>query len=158
MGEYRYTLTRELPTGPNRQVCWVMLNPSTATEVRDDLTISKVKGFTERLGARFIVVVNLFALRATQPRDLLTHPDPVGRLNYFAVKRALAESEEVVFAWGSWWETLNVHKRPHRMDVEAMAAEAGHKPLCLGTTAGGSPRHPSRLGYETLFVPYKEKP
>jgi hypothetical protein len=147
--EYRYILTRDLdPMGMRfePQVCWVMLNPSTATEIVDDATIRRVKDFSARHGYGRLVVVNLFALRATKPQALITHPDPVGGVSNIAwITKAMKESVSVVFAWGSW--NMGPLRPP---DVLQMAHELGHTPYCLGYTKNGSPRHP-------LYVPNSQR-
>src|SRR5687768_14824465 len=68
-GTYRYNLTR-LWDARLIRVCWVMLNPSTADQHEDDATIRRCIGFSRSWGAGALTVVNLFAFRATQPRDL----------------------------------------------------------------------------------------
>lgn len=67
---YRYALERRIPdvVGPN--LCWLMLNPSTADAAKDDPTIRKVMGFTGRNGYGVALVVNLFALRETHPKNV----------------------------------------------------------------------------------------
>lgn len=81
-GVYRYTLERVVnaqPAGNIRdRLCWVMLNPSSADAELDDPTIRRVKRFTADAGYSDLIVVNLFALRATSPDELLRHPAPRG--------------------------------------------------------------------------------
>jgi hypothetical protein len=74
-GTYRYRLTKTWDRS-QPQVTWVMLNPSTATADTDDPTIRRVVGFSRRWGFGSAVVVNLFALRATQPGGPRCFPLP----------------------------------------------------------------------------------
>src|SRR5438105_250311 len=67
--QYRYLLTRSWDHIP-QAMTWIMLNPSTADAFRDDPTIRRCISFARREGCGSIRVVNLFALRATDPRDL----------------------------------------------------------------------------------------
>src|SRR5262245_19133112 len=76
-GLYRYWLTRTWDNSL-RRVCWVMLNPSTADAEQDDPTIRRCVGFARSWGAGGIIVVNLFAFRASDPKALLRAADPVG--------------------------------------------------------------------------------
>ena len=67
-GRYRYLLTRRVGPG-TRAVTFIMLNPSTADATRDDPTIRRCIGFARSWGIGGVDVVNLFAFRATEPRD-----------------------------------------------------------------------------------------
>lgn len=160
---YRYTLTRDLTgwywddpqgQGIDATMCWVMLNPSTADDVLDDQTIRQVMSFTYKARYTRLIVVNLFAARATQPAELLTMDDPVGPDNHLVVERAMTDSARVVFAWGAWY-SANDHKMGRAAPaVENLAGRMGHRPLCLGKTKNGSPKHPCRLPHATEFEAY----
>lgn len=62
---YRYTLTRRFADGPT--VAFIGLNPSTADEHADDPTIRRCLGFAKRWGYGELVMLNLYALRSTDP-------------------------------------------------------------------------------------------
>src|SRR3989449_11540410 len=98
-GTYRYALWRRWAAGP--QVLFVMLNPSTADAQRDDPTIRRCIGFARRWGCGGIEVVNLFALRATDPRRLRYTRDPVGPENVAHLARAAGRASLVGAAWGA---------------------------------------------------------
>ena len=93
---YRYVLRRVFGSGP--AVMFVGLNPSTADEHRDDPTIRRCIGFAKRWGYGTVVVTNLYAWRATQPRDLRQAAcavgEPAGESN--VNDRYLAESAAAV--------------------------------------------------------------
>lgn len=146
-GQYRYRLSREWD--PDRaKVVWVMLNPSTADASIDDPTIRRCIGFSKAWGYGGLVVVNLFAYRATDPKDLLAITPQVaeGPENTTHVARALCEAATqnglVVAAWGAGWDELKRRWSRlgplSRMNVE----RAGVAVHCLGKTKSGSPRHP----------------
>lgn len=100
-GVYRYALTR-LWGKAERGVVWIMLNPSTANAGEDDATLRKIQRFTRAWGYEGLAVVNLFALRARNPKRLENHPDPVGPANDLAIRRVVdSEPELVIAAWGS---------------------------------------------------------
>lgn len=151
MSEYRYELTRVLTDAYwapfRRTLCWVMLNPSTADETIDDPTIRRVKRFTADNGYDKLIVVNLFALRATKPAALLSHADPIGQHNPMAISKAFHVADDVVFAWGAWLEGKNFP----RLRPELITAE----PLCLGVTKHGSPRHPLYVKADQPLVRYQ---
>ena len=73
-GEYRYLLTRHWGAGP--VMCWIMLNPSTATADADDPTVTRCRCFARREGYARLVIVNLFGLRSPSPRGAAVSPGP----------------------------------------------------------------------------------
>jgi len=141
-GEYRYRLWRvwdfDMPL-----LGWVMLNPSTADADEDDPTVRKCIGFARRWGWGGIMVTNLFALRATDPRELKLHSNPVGPLNdAFLVAEGQA-CPITIAAWGTRGTFQGRDKA-----VRGILQTAGAPPLeSLRCTKGGHPGHP-------LYVPY----
>lgn len=149
-GKYRWCLTRhwddDLPT-----CAWVMLNPSTATADEDDPTVRRCVGFSRRWGHGGIAVVNLFALRAADPKKLLAAEDPVGPLCDETI-RVYCRRRFTVAAWGAL--------APPRRAAEVLAilrAEAAEV-VCLGLTRGGQPRHPLYLAADTEPMLYGGRP
>lgn len=63
-GQYRYKLTRRWGDGEQKGL-FIGLNPSIADAEIDDPTIRRCIGFSSRFGCDELVVVNLFAYRAT---------------------------------------------------------------------------------------------
>lgn len=59
----------------------VMLNPSTADHAVDDPTIRKCIHFAKQEGCGALLVRNLFAWRATDPKELRGVADPAGPRN-----------------------------------------------------------------------------
>ena len=151
-GQYRYHLWRvwceEAPI-----MCFVCQNPSTADADADDPTIRRCIGFATRDGFGGISVRNVFALRATDERELLTHPDPYGPDNddhlLAAGQRSLMT--RLVVAWGNEFGG----KRLREKYVRAACILAPQGPYCLGTTKSGAPRHPLFLRADTELVHWK---
>jgi hypothetical protein len=137
---YRYVLTRDWASGD--RIGWLMLNPSKASAMVDDQTIRRCTSYSRAWGAGGLVVVNLFALRSTDPAALAAHADPVGAVNDEVTVAELTDPTVrfVVAAWGA-------HPFAARRVRDVAALLAAHKVSlrCLGTTQGGHPRHPSRL-------------
>lgn len=157
MSTYRYLLTRRLadPMVPAvGTICWVMCNPSTADDSVDDNTIRKVKSFSWREGFRDLVVVNLFAARATKPVDLITMEDPVGPGNDIVVGETMTTADAVVFAWGAWPSSKRAARLPKTVDPMSIAEHYGINPLALGVNKDGSPWHPLYIPGNTKLVPY----
>src|SRR5262249_1429413 len=105
-GCFRYYLARRIAAG-DRVATFIMLNPSTADAFVDDPTVRKCQGFARRWGCSLLRVVNLFAVRATNPVAIKAAADPVGPDNKAWVNAALGASvsgrdrvNTVVCAWG----------------------------------------------------------
>lgn len=153
-GTYRYRLWREWRDAPT--CLWIMLNPSTADAETDDATIRRCVGFADRWGAGRIEVVNLYPLRATQPRDLWEHPTPEGPA-YGSANRAQIEAvlrggvSRVVAGWGN-----NAPRGPAMQKVLLIAQRYGHVVSALGLTKQGHPRHPVRLPYSTQLEVFRD--
>lgn len=150
-GRYRYSLWRDWAVGI--PLVWVMSNPSVADAVEDDLTVKKCCEFSKRAGFAGMVIINLYALRATNPQDLLSVSDPEGPDNVDEWRMVLSENvgSPVVGAWGDSAPRGLPASRAYREHV--IAPERPPVWLCLGKTAKGSPKHPSRLAYDTRMVP-----
>jgi hypothetical protein len=145
---YRWTLTRDWAEG--ERVCWVMLNPSDANHEIDDPTIRRCIHFTRSWGYAGFTVVNLYPYRSPNPPKckawatdsaLAEVVESVLRQNAEIVAEQTGSVGMVIAAWGNnpWDESL-------------LAATIGsiltNRPeiYCLGTTQGGSPKHPMARG------------
>lgn len=146
-GPYRYLLWRTV-SASDRTVLWVMLNPSTADAFVDDPTIRRVLGFSSLWGYGRVEVVNLFAARATDPRELERFADPVGPRNDDHIRAAVARAHAIVCAWGA-------HKGagPERRAREVRQL-LPPPTYCLGVTAGGHPKHPLYLSASTPLLTF----
>lgn len=149
-GTYRYRLWRVWDDCRPAMV-WVMLNPSTADATEDDPTIRRCVGFAEREGFGGIDVLNVFALRATDPKELLTHPDPFGPDNetWLLGCRRRHMMSHLVMGFGA---ILSKRLRPHY--ARAWCCVAGNDPHCFGVTKDGWPRHPLYLRADAPLVPW----
>lgn len=131
-GEYRYRLSR-IWDERKKPLVFLMLNPSTADAMTDDPTIRRCMGFARRERAGGLVVVNLYGLRATNPKRLWDHTDPIGPTNDRHLVRAASEGK-LVCAWGG--------NAPSNRVAYVRALLDRHRWSCLGTTQAGAPRHP----------------
>lgn len=132
---YRYRLSRDWGNGP--RIAFILLNPSTASELRNDPTVARCEGRAQRDGYGGFDVLNLFGFRATRPGDLRAAADPVGAVNAETVLEVAGRAATVVCGWG-------VHGA-HLGEGAAMRGllAARDIPLWhLGLTRDGHPRHP----------------
>ncbi|KAF3884083.1 DUF1643 domain-containing protein [Tolypothrix bouteillei VB521301_2] len=134
-GNYRYLLRREWDDNAG-QTTFVMLNPSTADASQDDRTLCRCIHFARFWGYGSVEVVNLFAYRATKPRDLFQVTDPVGSKNNSYLQAATERAALVIVAWGIHGSFLN------RDRVVLSLISACQSLYCLGQTKAGHPRHP----------------
>ena len=118
----------------------LMLNPSTADELKLDPTCARAKDFAQRWGYGALIVTNVFAWRATDPGVLRGVADPVGRANDRAIVRAALEASMVVAAWGNHGAYLE----RSRAVIEVLS-EAGVCLHALRINASGEPAHPLYL-------------
>jgi hypothetical protein len=145
---YRYVLTREWGEIISGTMIVVGLNPSTADENVNDPTIRRCIGFAQRDGYGRLVMLNLFALRATNPLIMLMHPSPIGEHNNATIIARVTLTARVVVAWG----TNAPHARAN--DVLAILRRMNIPVWCWGETKDGSPKHPLYLRADTPLVPY----
>ena len=97
---WRYLLWRQWnPAAPVAN--FLMLNPSTADEVKLDPSCTRARVYAERWGFGALIVTNLFGWRATDPDDMKAAKDPVGSGNDRAILDAARNSALVVCAWGN---------------------------------------------------------
>jgi len=137
---FRYLLWRDWSGLSMRatSVLFVMLNPSTATELVLDPTLTRCQGFTRRLGYSRFEVVNLFALRSTDPAGLHNIDDPVGPDNDQIIAERIAHAHVTIVGWGAFPMAAARAKR-------LVELADGKTLFCLGTTKQGWPRHPLYL-------------
>lgn len=138
---YRYVLTRGwdvcLPT-----VAFIGLNPSTADESKDDPTIRKCVSYAKRWGFGRLVMLNLFALRATDPAVMLSSATPIGPHNDHHLLEQARKVDLVVAAWGN---------HGAHMGRGSAVREMIHGMKYLRATRQDQPGHP-------LYLPGKLEP
>lgn len=139
---YRYALSREWGEGTKLVV--IGLNPSTADAHTDDPTIRRCTGFARRWGFSGLVMLNLFAYRATEPRAMKAAADPIGPVNDTVLTLYATPDRMVVAAWG-----IHGVYRGRQAEVRHMMSEQCVALHHLGLTAGGFPKHPLYLRADT---------
>lgn len=125
---------------------FLMLNPSTADELRLDPSCTRARDYAERWGFGALIVTNIFAWRSTDPEAMKRARDPVGRGNDAAILRAAREAKLVVCAWGNHGAYLG---RAAQVLERLRSAKVGLAYLRLN--GAGQPAHP-------LYLPGSLKP
>lgn len=141
-GQYRYELRRTWDESLPKAM-FLMLNPSTADADIDDPTIRRCLAFAKSWGYGGILVGNLFAYRATDPKALLTAADPIGRENEAHLKAMQNESSAVICAWGNGRLVEKLSKK-YCEDYKPLSKFAGRL-FYLELANDGTPKHPLYL-------------
>ena len=148
-GKYRYNLTRTWAAG--KAVMFIGLNPSTANADEDDPTIRKCVNFADRWGYSSIVMTNLFAYRATDPKEMKKADDPVGPANDLFLEEESFGADLIVCAWGANGDYL---QRDDSV-VHLLKHQCGFDLKCLKLTKDGHPWHPLYVKYDTPLIEFK---
>lgn len=142
---FRYRLWRTWAEGMPRTLVVIGLNPSTADETMNDPTIRRCIQFAKREGCGSLVMLNLFAFRATDPvalrRRYVAGWDCVGPLNDSAIIDACTLPQVVVVA--AWGGLGKLGGRDEQ--VLKILRARGVRVHCLGLTKLDTPRHPLYL-------------
>jgi len=130
---------------------FLMLNPSTADELKLDPTCARARDFAERWGFGALIVTNIFGWRATDPEEMKSRKDPVGKGNDAAILRAARESALVVCAWGN-------HGGFRSRSTEVLEKLRANRIAlyALRVNAGGEPAHPLYLPSRLRAVPLRK--
>lgn len=142
---WRYLLWRQWD--PSRPVAnFLMLNPSTADELKLDPSCTRARNYAELWGYGSLIVTNVFGWRATDPKEMKTVRDPVGRGNDAAILRAAREADLVVCAWGN-----HAAHKDRAQRIVSLLKKEGIVLHALRINAAGHPAHP-------LYLPGSLKP
>lgn len=147
---FRYWLLREWdPELP--KVAFIGLNPSTADETEDDPTIRRCLGFARAWDKGGLLMLNLYAYRATRPADM---------------KAAAKRGTDIIGGQRNWVDALKGYTQSHNCDL-VIAAWGTHGAsrgfdvkirwpglMCLERTKDGYPKHPLYLKSDLVPVEY----
>lgn len=138
---YRYTLDRAWSDSP--RILFVLLNPSHATEVRNDQTVSNCIQHARRWGFGWITVCNLFAYRSPYPAEMKAQEDPVGPDNDRWIVERHSRADTTVIGWGNGGMFRD-------RDLEVLKLLTGRlmcfdRNKAFGIRPEGTPKHPCYL-------------
>jgi len=124
---------------------WLMLNPSTADEVKNDPTVERCERRARMWGYGGSVVLNIFAYRATDPKDMRTAPDSIGPENDKWIRELAAVSNDVTVIGG--WGEHGAHMNRGQTVLDIFNQENG-RINALKINASGHPAHPLYIAYD----------
>jgi len=144
--QYRYLLWRRWADDWASNYAMVIgLNPSTADETNDDPTIRRCIKFAKDWGYSGLCMANIFAYRATDPKDMIAVNEPIGVENDRYLKETAAAASVVIAAWGNHGTYKNRHLQVKRI-IPVLH--------CLKVTKSGMPSHPLYLPQTLKPVPF----
>lgn len=133
---YRYILEHRWGS-LYKTVAFVGLNPSTATHEQSDPTVTRCINYAKAWGFGGMLMLNLFAYRATDPKDMKRHHAPIGGPDTNdTLERCSRMCELTVAAWGT-------HGTYMGRDREVLPLLTD--PHALRLTKKGLPWHPLYL-------------
>lgn len=145
-GDYRYALWRiwdsKLP-----KVMFIMLNPSTADANEDDPTIRRCINFARAWGYGGLYVGNIYAYRATNPKDLAFNGYLIGEHNSKSLLYMAEKCDKIICAWGN-----NINRLENPIHI-LKSMGIGDKLHYLRLAKTGQPCHPLYLPSD--LVPIK---
>lgn len=150
--QHRYLLIRNTGLG-DRSVMFVMLNPSTADEIKNDNTITRCINFATNWGYGRLYITNLFSFRATDPKVLLRHLPEVQIIydtNLNTIGRIAAQSDTIVFACGNHGALYDRYNA-----VLNYIRPINHNIFHLGLTKHKLPRHPLYVNKNQALIKLK---
>jgi len=147
-GKYRFLLTRRWERQlDGDRVTFIMLNPSTADANDDDPTIRRCVGFAKSWGYRAVEIVNLFAFRATDPKELkaLGYTEAVGPDNNSYITGSIFTAHKYICAWSNHGTLMHRSDRLRTAILNSSCANNGHYLKRNGKDGQGEPAHPLYL-------------
>ena len=127
-GKYRYELHREWDKDKGK-VLFIMLNPSTANAIHDDLTTIRCINFAKKWGYGGLMIGNIYPFRAKRPKDLRKwlkeHNEvKIALKNTISITKMAYKAELIVCAWGcnhkgipGWISDLKDYKALHYLEL-----------------------------------------
>ncbi len=141
--QYRYVLYNFWKAASPYLINFLMLNPSTADEAANDPTVARCGVRAKAWGFSGYVITNLFAYRATNPREMLAHKEPIGEYNDDYIVDVAQQCAVTVCAWGN----DGTHLR-RSAAIAKLLAEKGIPLHALRLSKDGEPGHPLYLSYD----------
>ena len=124
------------------------LNPSTATEMQNDPTIERLERRARQKDFGGMWMLNIFAYRATEPKDMKSQENPVGTLNDDYISYVVSETgaKKIHCGWGNHGLHLDRQKQ-----ITELFNQLGVSGLAIKINKNGTPAHPLYQSYKKDF-------
>lgn len=131
---------------------WIGANPSRASALFNDPTVTREIRFTKAFGFRRYVKTNIADYRSTKPSGLrLPGVVPRSSRNLSVILEQARSASKVIVCWGAVHPIL----QPYADETADALTGAGVEMFCLGVTKSGQPRHPLYRRGDTPLIPYR---
>ncbi|GGL57178.1 DUF1643 domain-containing protein [Sporolactobacillus putidus] len=145
--KYRYLLTKTWDA--DKPIAAVlMLNPSTAEEIKLDRTIMNLTNYLVDHGFGTLSVINLFAYRSTDPSKLNQAKQDQGQVNDQFILSTCSAADMVIIGWT---RNGNINRK---RQVASLLAHLSCTFKCFRDKEGVFPRHPSLLNPSWELIDY----
>ena len=146
----RYLLGQ--PGGWNMLVFGV--NPSTAVPGHDDPTIRKVRKAVAASGYEGWIMVNLYPIISTHPKELPAKVDPVLVNNNLRILKAVQKTYPIGAVWAAWGDAIDTRLYLGEILYDIVEVLDGDFQWYYrgAMTKHGNPRHPLYLKEEEKLV------
>jgi len=146
---FRYALWR-IWDKSKEALLFIGLNPSTANDIKNDPTITRLVNFSKFWGFGGLYVGNLFSIVSAKPDVLFfaSSEEPPSGLNDQAIRQMNKLCSTVLVGWGEWGQ--NAGLRPARV-----LSLIGERAFCLKVNKSGEPSHPLYLPSSSKMILYK---
>ena len=146
--KYRYVLTRKW--SDNGICLFIMLNPSTADAYKLDPTVKRAFKIAKRFRLGELVVLNIFAIKGSDPSVIKEHTDPVGKYNDYYLNYYCKKSKMIIVAWGNHGSYNN-----RSNDVKNILLRNKKEVYCIDINISGEPKHPLYTRNNSKLKKYK---
>jgi hypothetical protein len=139
------------PRDPDRFCAFIGMNPSGASAIYSDATVSRCYLFALRWGFDALYMLNAFSLRSTDPKGLLQVPHATLPENDEWIRKICARAGLVVCAWG---KPGGMFKRGVELERILRESVPHDRVKCFGRNRDGTPVHPLYQPSDAQLVPY----
>ena len=129
------------------RLLFILLNPSTATEKVYDPTLLRCKKRAIYSCVYQFRVCNLFAYRATKPKELQKVSDPIGPYNNEILKKSIKWSDKIICSWGRFGIL-----KERNLEVIQLIKKYKTPSFHLGLTKNNQPKHLLYISYNKILT------
>ena len=162
---YRWSLSYKISKS-TKEIIFIGLNPSLSNEIFLDNTTKKIIKISKNNNYGKLKLINLFALISSKPEKLFNHKNPVGYLNNNHIYKNLKHWSENKNCdlWLGWGDNGTLFDRDQKVlemikrisVLNSTKSDHIKRPLAMGKSKKGNPRHPLYLPNGSLLRKFDE--